>query len=189
MRGNIRFDFFFTSFNHNVYILIVTRLFKLSQSQLQCRHSHWCRLLLRIVSGNIKRGNSGKVAVEAILSWVLNGTYEFKIKTSARVSLPSTHVLKLYVQRVILITTTVFKSFGKKKVVTIYDYSKHVYFNGHKYKTPVPPWKEHCEIVPDSYCLCESCFYSSMQFLKQYRVTLHEYGSILKIQESKRTIK
>ena len=28
MRGNICFDFFFSSCNHDIYILIVTRLFK-----------------------------------------------------------------------------------------------------------------------------------------------------------------
>ena len=28
MPGNICFDFFFSSFNHNIYILIVTRVFK-----------------------------------------------------------------------------------------------------------------------------------------------------------------
>ena len=28
MRGNIGFDFFFSLRNHNIYILIVTRLFK-----------------------------------------------------------------------------------------------------------------------------------------------------------------
>ena len=29
------------------------------------------------VTGNIRRGNSGPVAVETILGWVISGTYEF----------------------------------------------------------------------------------------------------------------
>ena len=45
------------------------------------------------VSGNIKRGNSGPVAVETILGWVLSGTYEFQNNISATVNLSSTHVL------------------------------------------------------------------------------------------------
>ena len=50
------------------------------------------------VSGNIKRGNSGRIAVEAILDWVLSGTYKFKNNISATVNLSSTQILKMSVQ-------------------------------------------------------------------------------------------
>ena len=46
------------------------------------------------VSGNIKRGNSGPVSVEAILGWVFSRTYEFKNNISATVNLSSIHILK-----------------------------------------------------------------------------------------------
>ena len=80
MRGNISFDFFFTSCNHNVYILIVTRLFKLSDSS-DSKFSCNVDILIGadyywdFVSDNIRRKNSGPVAVETISGWVLSGTY------------------------------------------------------------------------------------------------------------------
>ena len=48
-------------------------------------------------TGNIRCENSGPVAVETILGWVLSGTYEFENNISATVNLSSTHVLKLSV--------------------------------------------------------------------------------------------
>ena len=50
------------------------------------------------VSGNIKRGNSGTIAVETILDWVLSGIYKFKNNISATVNLSSTQLLKMSVQ-------------------------------------------------------------------------------------------
>ena len=50
------------------------------------------------VSGNIRRGNSGPVAIEIILGWVLSGTCEFENNISATVNLSSTHVLKISFQ-------------------------------------------------------------------------------------------
>ena len=72
---------------------------------------------------------------------------------------------------------------SETKAKNISDYSKHVYFNGHKYETPLP-WKEHCEIIPDNYALCECRLHSLIKRLKQGPVTLYEYDPILQMQES-----
>ena len=89
------------------------------------------------VSGNIKRGNSGPVAVETILGRVLSGTYEFKNNISATVNLSSTHVLKISVQESDINYDSCLRKFwqiesSEIKAKNISDYSKHVYFNGHK---------------------------------------------------------
>ena len=81
-----------------------------------------------------------------------------------------------------MITITVF---SETKAKNIADYCKHVYFNDHKYETPLP-WKEHCELIPDNYALRESCFYSLTKRLKRDPVTLQEYDSTLKKQESEK---
>ena len=140
------------------------------------------------VSGNIKRGNSGPVAAETILGWVLSGTYEFENNISATVNLSSTHVLKLSVQESDINYDSCFQKFrqiesSETKAKSFSDYPKHVYFNCHKYETPLP-WKEHCELIPDNYALCESRLYSLIIRLKRDPVTLQEYDSILEKQES-----
>ena len=72
---------------------------------------------------------------------------------------------------------------SETKAKNISDYSKHVYFNGRKYETPLP-WKEHCKLIPDNYILCESRLHSLIKRLKRDPAPLHEYDSILKKQES-----
>ena len=137
---------------------------------------------------NIRRGNSGPVAVETILGWVLSGTCEFESNISDTVNLSSTHVLKTFVQESDINYDSCFQKFSQiesseTKAKCFSDCSKHVYFNGHKYETPLP-WKKHCELIPDNYALCESHLYSLIKRLKRNPVTLQEYDSILKKQES-----
>ena len=59
---------------------------------------------------------------------------------------------------------------------------RQLYFNSHKYETPLP-WKKHCELIPDNYALCEFCLHSLIKRLKRDPVTLREHDSILKKQE------
>ena len=140
------------------------------------------------VSGNIKCGNSGPSAVETILGWVLSGTYEFENNISAMANLSSTHVLKISVQESDINYDSFFQKFwqierSETKAKSFSDCPKHIYFNGHKYETPLP-WKKHCELVPNNYALCESRLYSLIKRLKRDPVTLQEYDSILQKQES-----
>ena len=140
------------------------------------------------VSGNIWRRNSGPVAIEIILGWVLSGAYEFKNNISATVNVSSTHVLKTSVQESDINYDSCFQKFwqiesSETKAKSFSDYPKHVYFNGHKYETLLP-WKKYCELVPYNYALSESRLYSLIKCLKQDPVTLQEYDSILKKLES-----
>ena len=136
------------------------------------------------VSGNIRRGNSGSGAVETILGWVLSGTYEFENNISATVNLSSTHVLKISVQESDINYDSCFQKFSQiesseTKAKSFSDYSKHVYFNGHKYETPLP-WKKHCELILHNYALCESHLYSLIKRLKRDSVTLQAKSKNLK---------
>ena len=163
-------------YNHLKYL----KLSDSSDSKFSCN--------VDILSGNIRRGNSGPVSVEAILGWVLSGTYEFENNISATVNLSSTHVLKICVQESEINYDNCFQKFwqiesSETKAKSFSDYSKHVYFNGHKYETPLP-WKKHCELIPDSHALCEYRQHSLIKRLKRDPVTLQEYDSILKNQES-----
>ena len=83
------------------------------------------------VSGNIRRGNSGPVAVETILGWVLSGTCEFENNISATVNLSSTHVLKISVQESDINYDSCFQKFwqiesSETKAKSFSDFSKHV---------------------------------------------------------------
>ena len=134
--------------------------------------------------GNIRRRNSGPVAVETILDWVLSGTYEFENDISATVNLSSIHVLKISVQESDINYDSCFQKFwqiesSETKAKSFSDYSKHVYFNGHKYETPLP-WKKDCESILDNYALCESHLYSLIKRLKRDSVTLQAKSKNLK---------
>ena len=63
MRGNICFDFFFSLRNHNIYILIVTRLFKLYFfiKRLQSKKKKLVLTSFYYVSWEIWLGNSKKL--------------------------------------------------------------------------------------------------------------------------------
>ena len=69
------------------------------------------------VSDNIRRGNSGPVAVETILGWALSGACEFENNISAMAIYLLPMYQKYLFRKAILITTAVFKSFSKQKVV------------------------------------------------------------------------
>ena len=82
-------------------------------------------------------------------------TYKFENNISATVNLSSTHVLKIFVQESNINYDSFFQNFwqiesSEIKAKSFSDYSKHVYFNGHKYETPLP-WRKHCELIPDNY--------------------------------------
>ena len=82
-------------------------------------------------------------------------TYKFENNISAIVNLSSTHVLRISVQESNINYDSFFQKFwqiesSETKAKSFSDYSKHVYFNGHKYETPLP-WRKHCELIPDNY--------------------------------------
>ena len=126
--------------------------------------------------------------METILGWVLSGTYEFENHISATVNLSSTHVSKTSAQEIDINYDSCFQTFwqiesSETKTKSFSDYSKHVYFNSHKYETSLA-WKKQCELIPDNNALCESRLHSLIKRLKRDPVALHEYDSILKKQES-----
>ena len=126
--------------------------------------------------------------METILGWVLSGTYEFENHISATVNLSSTHVSKTSAQEIDINYDSCFQTFwqiesSETKTKSFSDYSKHVYFNSHKYETSLA-WKKQCELIPDNNALCESRLHSLIKRLKRDPVALHEYDPILKKQES-----
>ena len=98
------------------------------------------------------------------------------------------HVLKISVQESDINYDSCFQKFwqiesSETKAKDFSDYSKHVYFNGRKYETPLP-WKKYCGLIPDNCALSESRLHSLIKRLKRDPVTLQEHGSILRKQES-----
>ena len=103
------------------------------------------------------------------MGWILSETYEFENNISATVNLSSTHVLKISVQESDINCDSCFQKSWQiestdTKAKSFSDYSKHVYFNDHKYDTPLP-WEKHYESIPDNYALCESRLYSLIKRL------------------------
>ena len=114
-------------------------------------------------------GNSGPVTVEIILGWVHSETYEFENNISATVNLSSTHVLKIHVQESDINYDSFFQKFwqieiSETKAKSFSDYSKHVYFNGHKYEKQIYKssiWHNSISI-PVSFCDCKNVLRKSL---------------------------
>ena len=47
------------------------------------------------MTGEVKRGSKGPVAIKTILGWVLNGTFQLQSSSQTSVNLCDSHVLKM----------------------------------------------------------------------------------------------
>ena len=70
------------------------------------------------MTGEVKRGSKGPVAIKTILGWVLNGTFQLQSSSQTSVNLCDSHVLKMSTIEQRSICNNKFTRFGKSKTVT-----------------------------------------------------------------------
>ena len=71
-----------------------------------------------VMTGEVKRGSTGPVAVKTVLGWVLNGTFQLQSSSQTSVNLCDSHVLKMSTIEQRSICNNKFTRFGKSKTVT-----------------------------------------------------------------------
>ena len=148
------------------------------------------------ITGAIKRGDNGPVAVDTTLGWVLNGSIEsVKSHNKVNVNLSSSHVLKVSCttqdQEPLLNLQQSFNKFWEiestgiesKEADNLLDESaKKIKFNGERYETPLP-WKQSHDTLPDNYVNSKNRLLSLMKRLRKNPELFKEYDNIIKEQE------
>ena len=71
-----------------------------------------------VMTGEVKPGSTGPVAIKTVLEWVLNGPFQLQSSSQTSVNLCDSHVLKMSTIEQKSICNNKFTSFGKSKTVT-----------------------------------------------------------------------
>ena len=96
------------------------------------------------MTGEVKLGSKGPVAIKTILGWVLNGTFQSQSSIQTSVNLCDSYVLKISAIERKSICNDKFTRFweiensNKKENFSMSEFIQNVEFNGQKYETPLP---------------------------------------------------
>ena len=105
------------------------------------------------MTGEVKRGSKGPVAIKTILGWVLNGTFQLQSSIQTCVDLCDSYVLKISAIEQKSICNDKFTRFweiennNKKENFSMLEFIQNVEFNGQKYETPLPRKTDHDSIL------------------------------------------
>ena len=105
------------------------------------------------MTGEVKRGSKGPVAIKTILGWVLNGTFQLQSFIQTCVDLCDSYVLKISAIEQKSICNDKFTRFweiennNKKENFSMLEFIQNVEFNGQKYETPLPRKTDHDSIL------------------------------------------
>ena len=111
-----------------------------SQIDVLIRADHYWDFM----TGEVKHGSKGPVAIKTILGWVLNGTFQSQSSSQTSVNLCNSHVLKISAIEKKSICKDKFTRFweiensNKKENLSMSEFIQKVEFNGQKYETPLP---------------------------------------------------
>ena len=147
------------------------------------------------MSGRCVRGETGPVALESILGWILSGPVHGDNEMgSTQINLAETHVLKLDVERNKNETTLIdqiskfwdLESIGiKGNEANVYQsFEDEVAFVDGRYQIKLP-WKPEHAVLPDNFQLSKKWLLSSFSKLKANPKLLQEYDTIIKDQEQR----
>ena len=96
------------------------------------------------MTGEVKRGSKGPVAIKTILGWVLNGTFQLQSSSQTSVNLCDSHVLKISAIEKKSICNDKFTRFweiensNKNEKFSMLEFIQKIELNGQKYETPSP---------------------------------------------------
>ena len=145
--------------------------------------SYW-----NLVTGEVRRGSSGPVALNTRLGWVLSGPVDRPSSSlSIAVNYVSTHTLRTDTEYVNLDDQLSnfweLESTGiKQKCDSVLDkFLEGLTFNGERYEVRLP-WKSSHLILPDNYELSLSRLRGTLRRLRQQPGILCEYDNVIKDQ-------
>ena len=164
------------------------------------RHEHLnCDILIganyywNFMTGKCIKGESGPVALESSLGWILSGPVHIDVESSP-IKIVQTHVLKVDTDinaSEISLNTQLSKfwdleSIGiRKDEATVYkSFQDEIRFVDSRYQVKLP-WKPEHATLPDNYTLSKKRLVSNLSKLKTDPNLLNEYNNIIKEQESR----
>ena len=107
------------------------------------------------VSGVVKKGTKGPVAIESCLGWMLSGPYNNLNETST--NMITTHALRVYCEQDETSLTQVMKNFWNvdslgvtNELEVVSEFEQNLQFDGERYVVKLPI-KPHHEFLPDSH--------------------------------------
>lgn len=139
----------------------------------------------RLVTGRVRWGRNGPMAIETKCGWILSGPMETQF-TSANLTLSVTHTLKIDASPLF---DDQLKRFWDLETLgisldeaSVYDnFVQQITFNGERYEVSLP-WKPTHPPLPDHYELCLKRLSSLLRRLKETPKLLEAYDSIMKEQ-------
>lgn len=142
-----------------------------------------------LVTGEIRRGEAGPVAIHTKLGWVLSGVAPIPREQFTSHSFLTTHVLRVDSTGSSENLNEILHSFWKLESLGIVDpddtvldeFSQTVCFHNGRYEVSLP-WKDSHPPLPDNFDLSNKRLQSLLRRLKQDPDILNEYDSIIKTQ-------
>ena len=141
----------------------------------------------RFVTGDIRRGEGGPVAIRTRLGWVLSGATAMQADSTAHTYL-TTHVLRIdasphSTQKL----EEVLQSFWRLESLGIEDkegsildeFTQSIHFEGGRYEVALP-WKSSHPLLPDNLGLSQKRLEGLLRRLKQKPDIMREYDTIIK---------
>ena len=148
-------------------------------------------LYWRFVSGRVKRGVGGPVAVHTSLGWVLSGEMEKSTLSSnamlthvMTVGMGETEIEENHVEDMIrkMWEADSVESAEENKEDAAVKWEEKIKFDGARYTVSLP-WKQEISTIPDNYALCVRRLHVLLKRLKKNPKLLEQYDRIIKDQE------
>ena len=138
-----------------------------------------------LVTGEIRRGEAGPVAIHTRLGWVLSGVAPALRETDTSHSFLTTHVLRVDASQYTENLDEVLQSFWKLESLGIEDsadpvldeFTQTVRFSEGRYEVALP-WKDSHPPLPDNFDLSSQRLHSLLRRLKQDPVIMNEYNTV-----------
>ena len=141
-----------------------------------------------LVTGRVRRGRNGPMAVHTKVGWILSGPVE-RQEISVNLTLAATHALRIDTLPVEQNLDDQLRRFWEleslgimKEEPSVYDkFVQWISFDGQRYQVSLP-WKENTPHLPDNFELCRRRLDSLLRRLKQNPPLLAEYDSVIRDQ-------
>ena len=141
-----------------------------------------------LVTGRVRRGRSGPMAIHTKVGWILSGPID-RQEVSVNLTLTATHALRIDTHPVERNLDDQLRRFWEleslgiaKDEPSVYDkFVQQISFDGERYQVSLP-WRENTPPLPDTFELCRRRLDSLLRRLKQNPPLLAEYNSVIRDQ-------
>lgn len=144
-----------------------------------------------LVTGRVRRGRSGPMAIHTKIGWILSGPVD-RQEVSVSLTLTATHALRIDTHPVEWNLDDQLRRFWELETLgimkdepSIYDkFVQQISFDGRRYQVSLP-WRENHSPLPDNLELCHRRLDNLLRRLKQNPPLLAEYDSVIRDQLSR----